>query len=365
MKILQVGLGNNPGGVEAFVMNYYRELSGMGISFDFICMYEKIAYEEEIKRLGGRIYYVPNVKKDYFGYVKQLRRVLEQEKYDAVHVNMLSAANIVPLRVAKEAGVRKIIAHSHNASAPGMVRKLMDRWNRPKINRYATAKLACGEAAGRWLFGDAAFENGEITLISNAIDVGKYSLSPEKREKLRRELGLSGRFVIGHVGRFDLQKNHDGLIDIFDEIVKREPQAVLCLVGDGSLRPQIQKKVREKGLGKDVVFAGVRPDVEAFLSIFDVFLFPSLFEGLPFTLLEAQANGLPCVVSDAITREAAVMKEKVRFLPLFAPSGKWAEAVLEEKGKERTGSDVIRKRFGDARFDIKQEAGRLKALYEA
>lgn len=365
MKILQVGLGNNPGGVEAFVMNYYRELSGQGISFDFVCMYEKIAYEEEIKSLGGRIFYVPNVKKDYFGYVKQLRRVLEQEKYDAVHVNMLSAANIVPLRLAKEAGVKKVIAHSHNASAPGLVRKLMDKWNRPKISRYATVKLACGEAAGRWLFGDTAFENGEITLISNAIDVEKYSFSMEKREKLRRELGLPGKFVIGHVGRFDLQKNHEGLIDLFHEIVKREPQAVLCLVGDGGLRPQIEKKVQEKGLGKNVVFAGVRPDVEAFLSVFDVFLFPSLFEGLPFTLLEAQASGLPCVISDTITGEAAVIKERVKALSLSAPAGRWAEAVLEEKGKERPGGDVIRKRFAEAHFDIKQEAGRLKALYEA
>ena len=135
MKILQVGLGNNPGGMEAFVMNYFRELAKQGISFDFVSMYGTIAHEEEILKLGGRVFYVPNVKKDYFGYVKAFRELLARECYDVVHVNMLSAANIVPLRLAKEAGVGKVIAHSHNASAPGLVRKLMDGMNRPKLNR--------------------------------------------------------------------------------------------------------------------------------------------------------------------------------------------------------------------------------------
>ena len=136
MKILQVGLGNNPGGMEAFVMNYFRELARQGVSFDFVSMYGTIAYEKEILELGGRVFYVPNIKKDYFGYIKAFRKLLSREKYDVVHVNMLSAANIVPLRLAKQAGVRKVIAHSHNASAPGIVRKLMDGMNRPRIQEH-------------------------------------------------------------------------------------------------------------------------------------------------------------------------------------------------------------------------------------
>ena len=182
MKILQVGLGNNPGGMEAFVMNYFRELARQGVSFDFVSMYGTIAYEKEILDLGGRVFYVPNIKKDYFGYIKAFRKLLSREKYDVVHVNMLSAANIVPLRLAKQAGVRKVIAHSHNASAPGIVRKLMDGVNRPRMKHYVNEKFACSEKAGRWLFGDKAFERGEVTLVANAIETDKSNpLLPLKK----------------------------------------------------------------------------------------------------------------------------------------------------------------------------------------
>ena len=147
MKILQIGMGNVAGGLEAFVINYYRVLVHMDIQFDFVCMYDKIAYEEEIRKLGGRIYYIPNVKKNYQGYIKELKKILKETKYDAVNVNMLSAANIVPLRVAHTMKVPKIIAHSHSSSCPGLIRKIMDNWNRPKIAKYATDRIACGEMA--------------------------------------------------------------------------------------------------------------------------------------------------------------------------------------------------------------------------
>ena len=215
MKILQVGLGNNPGGMEAFVMNYFRELARQGVSFDFVSMYGTIAYEKEILELGGRVFYVPNVKKDYFGYIKAFRKLLSREKYDVVHVNMLSAANIVPLRLAKQAGVRKVIAHSHNASVPGIVRKLMDGMNRPRIKHYVNEKFACSEKAGRWLFGDKAFERGEVTLVANAIETDKYGFSESNRRKIREKLGISGdALVVGHVGRFQIQKNHEAILRI-------------------------------------------------------------------------------------------------------------------------------------------------------
>ena len=135
MRILQIGMGNVAGGLEAFVMNYYRVLIHMDVQFDFVCMYDKIAYEEEIQKLGGKIFYVPNVKKHYHGYIKELRKILQENEYTAVHVNMLSAANIVPLRVAHEMGGKKVIAHSHSSSCPGLIRNLMDSFNRPFIAR--------------------------------------------------------------------------------------------------------------------------------------------------------------------------------------------------------------------------------------
>ena len=364
MKILQVGLGNNPGGMEAFVMNYFRELSKQGITFDFVSMYGTIAYEQEILKLGGRVFYVPNVKKDYFGYVKAFKGLLQKEQYDIVHVNMLSAANIVPLRLAKQAGVGKVIAHSHNASAPGLIRKLMDRWNRPRLNRYADMKLACSETAGRWLFGDTAFEKGEVTVVSNAIDTRKYSFSQENREKIRQQLGIREGILVGHVGRFQVQKNHEAIVRIFYEIQKKEPTARLCLIGDGELKEKICGQFKQLGILEKVIFAGVCPDVEKYLSAMDVFLFPSLFEGLPFTLLEAQASGLPCVISSEITEEAVLLKEKVCRLSLEESAEKWADAVLAYAKNGREEKENAARFLMAAHFDIHQEAGKLLELYK-
>ena len=363
MKILQVGMGNNPGGVEAFVMNYFRELSRQGISFDFVCMYGTIAYEEEICQLGGHVFYVPNVKKDYFGYVKAFRQLLRREKYDIVHVNMLSAANIVPLRLAKEAGA-KVIAHSHNASAPGFLRKVLDGLNRPKLSRYADRKFACSETAGRWLFGDKAYNKGEVALVANAIETDRYSFSEKNRQEIRKDLGISDHLVIGHVGRFQLQKNHQAILDVFCELQKKEPDSRLCLIGEGELKEQIQEQAAKAGVLDKIIFTGVCPDVERYLSAMDVFLFPSLFEGLPFTLLEAQANGLPCVISDRITEAAVISRENVRALSLDESPMSWADSVLELNKAGRIGTQQAKERLKSAGFDIHEEARKLLLLYQ-
>ncbi len=335
MKILQVGLGNNPGGMEAFVMNYFRELSRQGVSFDFVSMYGTIAYEKEILELGGRVFYVPNIKKDYFGYIKAFRKLLSQEKY-----------------------------HSHNASAPGIVRKLMDGMNRPRIKHYVNEKFACSEKAGRWLFGDKAFERGEVTLVANAIETDKYGFSESNRRKIREKLGISGdALVVGHVGRFQVQKNHEAILRIFHEIQRKEPAARLCLIGDGELKEQIQEQAKKAGVLDKIIFTGVCQDVERYLSAMDVFLFPSLFEGLPFTLLEAQANGLPCVISDQITGEAVLSRENVTMISLAESPEKWAKAVFKMKEAGRIEREEAARRLAEAGFDIHKEGQKLMLLY--
>lgn len=364
MKILQIGLGNNPGGVEAFVMNYFRELALQGICFDFICMYDRIAFEDEIRQLGGTVYYVPNVKRNYFGYIHSLKKIIREGHYTAVHVNMLSAANITPLRIAAERNSVKVIAHCHNSSVPGTLRRRMDDWNRPKIPKYADLFFACGEKAGRWMFGDDNFNSGKVQIIRNAIDVEKYSFSLENRKRVRAEFGLTDQFVIGHVGRFEVQKNHEGLIDIFAETMKKIPDAVLLLVGDGVLKSQIQEKAEKAGILDRIIFAGVRKDVAEILSAMDLFLFPSLFEGLPFTLVEAQANGLPCVISDTITSESVIFSDSVKKAALGAKPGIWADEILKLKGFQRRYQEVIRTGLEQAHFDIKKEADRLKLFYQ-
>lgn len=365
MKILQIGMGNVAGGLEAFVMNYYRVLVHMDVQFDFVCMYDKIAYEEEIKSLGGHIFYIPNVKKNYQGYVRELKKILKETSYDAVHVNMLSAANIVPLHIACKMKVPKVIAHSHSSSCPGMIRKLMDWWNRPKIARYATDRVACGEMAGRWLFGDKAFENGKVRLINNAIQAERFCFSENDRNSLRKEMNWENKLVIGHVGRFDIPKNHDRMIDILREMADENKDIVLCLVGPKEgLYTQIKDKTLKKGLENNVYFAGKQENIRRYLSAMDVFLFPSVFEGVPFALIEAQANGLACVMSDAVSEEAVVFPERVRRLSLNENDRQWVLAVKEMSDLHREDASRIRKRLSEAHFDIETEARNLKCLYQ-
>ena len=365
MKILQIGMGNVAGGLEAFVMNYYRVLVRMDVQFDFVCMYDKIAYEDEIYRLGGKVYYVPNVKRDYRGYAKSLKQILRKEKYDAVHVNMLSAANIVPLRIAHTMGIKKVIAHSHSSSCPGVIRNLMDSWNRPRISRYATDKVACAEIAGRWMFGSKAFEQGEVTVIQNAICADKFSFSAEERKLLREEMGWQGKTVIGHVGRFDIPKNHERMIEILASLRDREENVVLCLVGPKEgLYPSVREKAQKLGVEDKICFAGKQENIRRYLSAMDVFLFPSLFEGVPFALIEAQTNGLACVMSDAVSEEAVVFPEAVKRLPLQEENRVWADTLLEMSRLRKTDADSTKQRLAEAHFDITKEAQRLKQLYE-
>lgn len=363
MKVLQVGLGDNPGGVETFAMNYARKLAGKGVIFDFVSMYGAIAYADEIRRLGGEIFLIPNIKKNYFGYVRRFRKILQKGDYDAVHINMLSAANIVPLRLAKEAGIKRIIAHSHNEATPGLVRKLMHYMNRAGIGRYANIKLACSMKAAIFMFGKQCCRKQEIMIIKNAIDVGCFLFSEQERKNIRGILKWDERLVIGHVGRFGIQKNHNAIVEIFREVLKYEPQAVLCLIGDGELRQEIERKLKEYGIYDQVYFAGVQSEVWRYLSAMDVFLLPSLFEGLPFALVEAQANGLPCVVSDVVSKEA-IITDRVITLSLQQAYTEWAKKIIDCCKYKREDTQYTRNLIKKAHFDIEEESERLLYLYQ-
>ena len=240
----------------------------------------------------------------------------------------------------------------------------MDGVNRPRMKHYVNEKFACSEKAGRWLFGDKAFERGEVTLVANAIETDKYGFSESNRRKIREKLGISGdALVVGHVGRFQVQKNHEAILRIFHEIQRKEPAARLCLIGDGELKEQIQEQAKKAGVLDKIIFTGVCQDVERYLSAMDVFLFPSLFEGLPFTLLEAQANGLPCVISDQITGEAVLSRENVTMISLSESPEKWAKAVFKMKEAGRIEREEAARRLAEAGFDIHKEGQKLMLLY--
>ena len=297
------------GGVEAVIMNYYRHIDRTKVQFDFICDEDStnIPYDE-IKKLGGNVIVCPPYQK-IFKYMRFLKKLFREKKYRIVHSN-INTLSVFPLKAAKKAGVKVRIAHSHSTSNPKEWKKnLIKNILRPFSRKYATDYFACGELAGRYLFGDNAYDGGKVTIIHNAIDVDEFDFDPAARKKLRREIGLSDNdFVIGHIGRFVEQKNHRYLIDVFAEIKKKKTNAKLVLVGQGPLKNYIKEKTKKLGLEKEVFFLGQRNDTNKLYSIFDVFCLPSLYEGLPVVGVEAQINGLPCVFSNTITKEVIISK---------------------------------------------------------
>lgn len=342
------------GGVEAVIMNYYRHIDRSKVQFDFICDEDStnIPYEE-IEKLGGKVILCPPYQK-LPKYLKFLKQLFREKKYCIVHSN-INTLSVFPLYAAKKAGVPVRIAHSHSTSNPREWKKnLMKNALRPFSKKYATDYIACSELAGRYLFGDKAFESGKVKIIRNAIDVEKFKFDPEARKQLRKELGIkSDDFVIGHIGRFVEQKNHRFLIDVFAEVKKQKKNAKLVLAGQGPLREEIEQKVKDLGLEKDVFFLGQRNDTNKLYSVFDVFCLPSLYEGLPVVGVEAQANGVPCAFSNAITKEA-IVNTNVKLIDI---------------GDIQNGAGVAislndRLRLKEFEFDINKQISNLEKYYE-
>ena len=368
LRVLQVGMGPNPGGIESFIMTYYRQMVKMGIQFDFISMFPGIAYEDEIHSLGGKVFHTVDARKRPVRFFREMRYILKKKNYDAVHVNMLSAANIVPLIAAKSASVPVIAAHSHNSSTPGLTRNILHRLNRGIIPGCATLYLACSEAAGEWLFPERIRQGKNYHLIHNALDLDKFLFCEEQRRTVRKELGIEEKFVLGHVGRFEEQKNHFFLIEMFRLVAAERKDALLLLVGDGELRSAVEKKVREYHLQEQVRFLGVRSDVDRLWKAMDIFVLPSLFEGLPIVALEAQAAGVYSILADTITREVK-LTENVEFLPIDTSSQdaalQWKEAIIAHAGcrPEEESCRKIRRQFQEAGYDIESAAGTLALYY--
>ena len=295
------------GGVESVIMNYYRHLDHSKIQFDFICDEDStcIPYDE-IKKLGGRVFLVPKYQ-NLPKYLKALGKLFKENQYRIVHSN-INTLSVFPLCAAKKAGVPIRISHSHSTSNPKeWKRNLIKNILRPFSKRYATDYFACSELAGRYLFGNKAFDRGEVKIIHNAIDVDKFKFDEAARKKLRQEFGIKdSTVVIGHVGRFVQQKNHTFLVDVFKEYHKKNPDSKLLLVGSGPLEDEIKKKVERLDLEDSVLFLGQRDDINKLYSVMDVFCLPSLYEGLPVVGIEAQATGLPTIFSNRISKEVIV-----------------------------------------------------------
>lgn len=347
------------GGVEAVVLNYYKHIDRSKVQFDFLVDSDSTYVpKEEIEALGGKVIFIPPYQK-INKYIYELKELFKKENYKIVHSH-INTLSVFPLYAAKKVNVPIRIAHSHSTAGKGEYKKNIMKYSlRPFSKLMANKYFGCSEYAGRWLFGSDFFDKGNVEVIRNAVDLEKFLYDGKIRENKRKELNVNDKFVIGHVGRFVYQKNHNCLIDIFSEVYKKEKNAILVLVGMGELESEIKVKVDKLGLNGAVRFLGQRNDVNELMQAFDVFLLPSFYEGLPVVGVEAQAAGLPCLLSDAMTNETKVL-DSSKFMPLNAGAEKWAYEVLKYKQFERKSviNDMIK-----SGFEINSASKRLEELY--
>ena len=363
-RILHIVSSLNKGsGIMGVIMNYYRNIDRKKVQFDFLCFTPmQCTYETEIKGLGGEIYYLskPSVKSFFSDYREYDRFFCENsKKYKAVHLHLAFLHSFI-LPLAKKYGIRHHIVHSHNTKySEKLIGSIRNYILCQGLKKQANHYFACSKKAGEFLYGKKDVKSGKVRVINNAVDCDKYKYDKIFREEVRTELGINDKVVIGHVGRFAEQKNHTFLIDIFSEIKKRESRSILMLAGDGPLFNQMKDKAERLGLTKDILFLGVRNDVYRLLQAMDVFVMPSLFEGLPVIGVEAQASGLKCFMSDTVTKETAIID--VVFLDLKCSAGFWAEKILENSGDLTHRNTFLNMR--EAGFDIKEEARKLERFY--
>lgn len=360
IRVLQVVTVMNRAGLETMLMNYYRAIDRTKVQFDFLVhRAERGDYDDEIEKLGGKIYrFSPMTIRSMFGYKKKIKNfLLEHPEHRVVHSH-IDALSALPLSGAKDAGVPTRIAHSHTNSFDKNAKLIVRHCMKPFIRLYATDFMGCSEAAIRFMFGKKV---KEYSVINNAIDVVKFAHNPSIRQKVRTDLALSEKFVVGHVGRFSYPKNHEFLIDIFKEVHTQKPDSILLLVGTGENEQKIKDKVAQLGLQNDVLFLGLRTDIPDLMQAMDIFVMPSRYEGIPVVAIEAQASGLVCVFSSAVNNSLDVTG-KCQFINLRQHPKEWAGNILRVV-EESERADIAEK-IVDAKYSIKEAAANLLAIYQ-
>ncbi len=346
------------GGIERVVMNYYRHLDHSRVQFDFFVHEDsKNILNNEIEALGGTITLIPKYS-HIVAYCNRLEKEFRERQYKIVHIH-LNTMSLFAQFAAWKAGVPIRITHNHSTAGKGEIkRNAMKYVLRLFSNCFVTDRCACSKYAAEWMWGKKKLADGEITIWPNAIELEKFAYNEEHRNRIRHKYGIDDdKFVIGHIGRFMPQKNHEFLIDVFNEVQKRRNDAVLLLVGEGPLKESIQNKVVHLGIEKKVIFAGTTNEPWAYYDAFDAFVLPSLYEGLPVVGVEAQATGLPCYFADTITREVEI--GNVEFIQ--DDSDKWVSALEKAvaKNDRASASDTV-KQHG---FDIADAGLKLTDWY--
>lgn len=354
VRVLNIISNLKRGGTEQCVMNYYRNMNRSKVQYDFLVLSEENGvYEEEILEMGGRVYKIPaflsNPIKNYI----KMHAFFKTHRYAIVEIHAPSPKRYRYGLAAKRHGAERVIYHVHNNS--NKKRHWFHFYAARKLNECCDYKFACSRQAGKYVYC-----NNDFKIIHNAINLGKYTFRAEARIALRQSMSLENKFIIGHVGRMCKQKNQGFLLKVLAEVCKIDPNAVLLLVGDGDKRPELETQVQELRLENNVIFTGVRTDIEDLLQIMDVFVFPSLWEGLGIVAVEAQAAGLPCIFADTISQEVN-LSDNTRYLSLNDTHALWAEEILHFKNVPRKGN---LDRIKEANYDILEQAQALAAFYQ-
>ena len=354
-RVLIIGLGKEFGGVESFIQKTCQGLIEHGYHFDFLTYYDisKLT-QDKIKLLGSKIYKVERYSKNPLHFIREIKEFYRKHtEYSIVHCEASHASMILytfPIWFNKN---RKIVFHSHNSSGN---HKGLQRWMRLLVNLMADRRLACSQKASNWMFG-----RKKSTIIYNGIETSKFKYNEKLRCDLRQKFHAEEATVIGHIGRFEKQKNHRFLIEIFIEVVKKNDQMILMLIGDGELKEDIKDLVQINDLDNKVIFLPFQDNIEDYYSMMDIFVLPSLFEGFPLVGVEAQTAGLPCYFSDNITKEIAIT-DLAHFVCNKKAAADWAEEIL--KSIELIGSD--RTQYADIvgnAFDIDETIEKISQVY--
>lgn len=329
IRVLQVVNNMHRAGLETMLMNYYRHMDKEKIQFDFLTHRpERDDYDDEIESMGGKVYYAPRLyPQNYSAYFKYMDNFFkEHPEYKIMHSH-IDAMSYLPLKAAKKSGVPVRIAHSHNTSIDKDFKLPLKLYYKSRIMSVSNYYCACGEEAGKFLF-----PGKEYTVIPNAIETDKFRYDETVRDRKRKELGVNDEMVFGHVGRISYQKNHKFLVEIFNEILKKNSNSLLLLIGVGEKEEEVRKQIEELGISNKVRFLGNRSDVYELYQAMDAFMLPSFFEGIPVVGIEAQYAGLPCFFSDKVPDEVE-FSGRCFFMSLSKSPVQWADEILDMMSK--------------------------------
>lgn len=361
VRIAIVGGKIDSGGKKNLIMEYYRHIDRNKVQFDFICDSDSQAIpREEIESLGGRVYEIRPYQ-NIIGNMVDIYKLCRKNRYPVMHAYN-STMNLFPMFVAKIAGVPVRISESLSMAHEGDWKTKIKKILRPMSKWFANYYMSCGDDCGRWQFGDKLFDAGKVDVFKTVINTEFNAFNPELRDKTRKEFGWEDKIVIGHIGRFTPQKNSVHLIEIFAAVAKKEPKAALCLIGDGELKEEMMAKIEELGIKDQVNYLGRREDIQQFYNAMDMFLLPSLYEGLPVVGLEAESCGLPMFFSTEVTREANAC-ELGHFIDLAEKESVWADEILKAVKENMPIRRSHAKEVAEAGFDSASEAMRMQNYY--